>query len=57
MGANGGSGGAAWEQSLKCCLQLYIIVRYILSCVRLPSSNIRTKALLSDKFVVVLDSI
>ena len=29
----------------------------ILLCVRLPSSNIRTKALLSAKFVVVLDSI
>ena len=27
----------------------------IILCVRLPSSNIRTKALLSDEFVVVLD--
>ena len=29
----------------------------IMLCVRLPSSNIRTQALLSDKFVVVLNSI
>ena len=33
------------------------IVGGIMLCVRQPSSNIKTKALLSDKFVVVLDSI